>query len=85
MSGWFDLDMLSNNIPNYAIPFLEAFNVISNFIHLAGDITTEDGGPLLHEDTGVLHMTIERVDSNRGVFNDEFSWTSCGQRSISHL
>lgn len=85
MSELFDLDMLSNNIPNYTIPFLEAFNAVPNFIHLTSDIATEDGGPLLHEDTGVLHMTVERVDSNRGIFNDEFSWTSCGQRSISHL
>lgn len=85
MSEWFDLDMLSNNIPNYPIPFLEAFNTTSHFIHLTGNIATEDGGPLLHEDTGVLHMTVERVDSNRGVLNDKFSWTRCGQRSISHL
>ena len=67
MSEWFDLDMLSNNIPNYTISFLEAFNIISHFVHLTGNIATEDGGPLLHKDTRVLHMTIEWVDSNCGV------------------
>lgn len=77
--------MLSNNIPNYTISFLEAFDILSHFVHLTGDIAAEDGGPLLHEDPGVLHMTVERVDRNRGVFDDDFSWASCGQRSISHL
>jgi hypothetical protein len=77
--------MLSNDIPDYTIPSSEAFNILSHFIHLTGYIAAEDGGPFLHEDPEDLHVTVKRVDSNRRIFNDEFSWTSCGQRSISHL
>ena len=64
--------------PNDTISLLEAIHARSDLIHLASDITAEDGRPLLDEDTGVLLVPVERVDSNCVVLDHDLSRASSG-------
>jgi hypothetical protein len=69
---------LSIDLPDYAIAFLEALNVGPNFEDHACHVASEHCGPLLDEDTMVLHMPVERVDCNGGVLHDDLASTGRG-------
>ena len=83
--GLFAKENTSTNLPDDAISFLKALRVPSHFIHLAGHVTAEDGGPLLDEDAGVLHMAVERVDGDGSILHDELAGTGRGQWGVAHL
>lgn len=51
-------------------------------MHDAGNVAAEDGGPLLDEDTDILHVGVERVDGDGGVLDDNLAGTSGGQRGV---
>jgi hypothetical protein len=73
------------DIPNDPISFLEAVHVISHFIHFASHVTAKDGGPLLHEDAGILHVAVKRVDGDCSIPHNELSGTCRGRRSVAHV
>ena len=77
-SGRSDKESLLTNLPDDTISFLEALHVRSHFIHLTGHITAEYGRPLLDEDARILHMTVEWVDGNGSILNDELARASRG-------
>jgi len=70
------------NIPNNAVAFLEALLTRPYFIDLAGNITSEDGRPLLNKDAGILHVPVERVDGNGGVLHDDSARAGGGKGGV---
>lgn len=74
----FAKDSASIGLPNDSISFLKALCVWSHLKHLASHVTAKDGRPLLDEDTGVLHMAVERIDSDGSVPHDELPRTGLG-------
>lgn len=80
-----DKESILTDLPDDTISFLEALHVRSHFIHLAGHVTAEDGRPLLDEDARILHMTVEWVDGNGSILDDELARASRGQWGIANL
>lgn len=54
----------------------EAIHTGIDLVHLADDVAAKDkdGGPLLDEDGGVLHVTVERVDGDGKRFSQRRLW-----------
>lgn len=74
------------NSPNYSISLLKALmHLRSNFMDYTGHVATEDGGPLLDEDSSLLHVAIQRVDGDGNVTDDEFVGTGGRHRCFAHL
>jgi hypothetical protein len=68
---------MTTDSPYNTVTFLKALRVRPYFIHLASHIATENGGPLLNEDSRVLHMAVEWVNGDRSILDYEFTG-ACG-------
>lgn len=66
------------DVPNNPIPNLESRHSFSDLVHDAGDVAAEYGGVLRDEDAEVLHMRVERIDGDCGVFDDDLAWACSG-------
>lgn len=71
--------------PNDTIALLEATDFGAYLVDLASDITSEDCGPLLNEDTDILHVAVEGIDGNGCVLDDNLTGTCFGERGIADL
>jgi hypothetical protein len=71
----------NHNVPDHTITFLEAVNARADLIDLTGNITAEDGGPLLDEDAVVLLVAVQRIDGDGGVLENYFVGSGWGKGS----
>jgi hypothetical protein len=71
--------------PDDTISLLEPLHALSYFMNKSGYIAAEDGGPLLHEDTVVLHVVVERIHSHSGVLHNNLAWTGGGHGRFADL
>jgi hypothetical protein len=71
--------------PNNTISLLETLHALSYFVNRADYSSPKDGGSLLHEDTVVLHVVVERVDSHCGVLDDDLASAGCGHGRFADL
>ena len=73
------------DVPNNAISLLEARDSCADLVNLAGDVASDDSGPLLNEDACVRHVPIEGINGDCGVFDDELACTGSGHWGIGYF
>lgn len=77
--------MREQNSPNHAIAFLKAVHPEANLMDDAGGVTAQDGGPLLDEDAGILHVAVKWINGDRGGLDDKLASASLGKRGVADL
>jgi hypothetical protein len=71
--------------PDDTISLLEPLHALSYFVNKSAYIAAKNSGPLLHEDTVVLHVVVERIDSHSGVLHNDLAWTRGGHGRFADL
>lgn len=71
-------------IPNDSISNLEPRHALTSRMDGSGYVAPKHRGILLHEDAEILHVAVQRVDSDRAVLDYDFACTWGGERSGTH-